>query len=201
MGDLTTVAKVKRTLEIGVNGTPNTVDDDLLQEFVTDTSQAIETYCKRQFSSTYGTLTWDARYPTIDQRKLYFDQDVLTVDFLINGANGTIPASDYRLLPTHFSPKYGLELLPVSNMVWVQGNDGFAANAITTIGSVGFCAASAQPTDITLAATKLAAWSYQNRDNDGAIVEMADGTKSIPAEAPQLVFKLLEKYVRKVAYQ
>jgi hypothetical protein len=83
-------------------------------------------------------------------------------------------------------------------MTWLVGNEGYAQNAITTIGSFGFCATA--PADVTLAATKFAVWLYQNRDNDGAIIEMADGTKSIPAEAPQLVFKILEKYTRKVSY-
>lgn len=199
--DYTTTAKVKRQLAIGVNGTVNTMDDDLIADYVSQASQAITTYCKRQFYASHGTLTWDAKYPTVSGRTLYFDQDVLGIDSVSNGANGTIPASNWRLLPQHFTPAYGLELLPVSNMTWLTGNDGFAANAITTIGSFGYCEAANQPVDVTLAATKFAAWLYQNRDNDGAVVEMANGAISIPAEAPQMVFKLLEKYVRKVAYQ
>ena len=198
MTDLTTTARVKRQLEIGVSGTVNTVDDDLIGDYVTMASQAIETACKRQFSITYGTLYWDACYPTVENRTLFFDQDVLSIDFVSNGSNGTIPSNNWRLLPQHYQPSYGLQLLTQSNMTWLVGNEGYVQNAITTIGSFGFCAT--PPADVTLAATKFAAWLYQNRDNDGAIIEMADGTKSIPAEAPQLVFKILEKYTRKVSY-
>lgn len=202
MGDLTTSAKVKRQLGIGVNGTTNTVDDDLIATYVTDASQAIETHCKRSFSVTYGTLYWDARFPTVSGRKLYFDQDVLGIDSLSNGSNGTINAANYRLLPQHFSPKYALELLTKSSMVWLDGNDGFAQNAIVTIGSFGYCEAADQPADVTLAATKLAAWLYQTRENSETdTIQMADGSVSIPSNAPPMVFRLLEKYIRKVAYQ
>lgn len=200
MADYSTVAAVKRQLAIGVNGTTNTIDDDLIATYVAQASAAIDTHTGRVFAETMGTLYYDARYPVIENRVLYFDQDYLGVDAVVNGVNGTINPASYRLLPLHYSPKYALQLLDQSGLVWSVGNDGGVQNAIMVVGTTGFCLTSGRPADITLAATKLAAWLYQNRDNDGTIVQVADGVTSIPAEAPQMVFKLLDKYIRRVAY-
>lgn len=199
MADLTTTAAVKRQLNIGQNGTLNTVDDTLIDLYVTQASQLIETECLRQFSATVGTLFYDARYPVIEKNILYFDQDWLGIDALSNGANGTINSANYRLLPAHFSPKYAVQLLPKSGLYWQVGNDGFVQNAICVIGTTGYCATGSQPADITLAATKLAAWLYQNRDNDGSSVQMADGAMVIPADAPTFVLRTISKYVRRAA--
>lgn len=201
MSDLTTVTRVKTQLGIGVNGTTNVVDDSMLADFVTQASQMITTYTQRQFYVTYGTLTYDSIYPITEGRRLYFTEDWQQVDFVWNGANGTFQASDYRLVPTHSSPKYGLELLPASQKTWVVGNDGFPQNAITVVGSYGYCDDNTRPADITLAATRLAAWLYQNRDNDGSIIQMADGNLAIPSTAPNFVFTVLDRYVRSVAQQ
>lgn len=199
MADLTTTTAVKRQLNIGPNGTTNTIDDDLIALYVTQASQLIETECIRPFSATVGTLFYDAKYPVIENNVLYFDQDYLGVDAVSNGVNGTINAANYRLLPLHYSPKYALQLLPKSNLSWQTGSDGFTQNAICVIGTTGYCATGSQPADITLAATKLAAWLYQNRDNDGSSVQLADGSVAIPAEAPTFVLRTISKYVRRTA--
>ncbi len=200
MTDYTTSAAVKRQLAIGVQGTVNTLDDDLISVYVTAASQAIDTYTGRTFAETVGTLYYDARFPVIERRTLYFDQDYLGIDALSNGANGTINPANYRLLPLHASPKYAVQLLEASGLYWQAGNDGGAQNAITVIGTAGFCLSANRPADITLAATKLAAHLYMTRDNDGSAVQIGDNTTVIPSSAPALVFKLLDRYVRRVAY-
>ena len=200
MTDYCTVAMVKRQLGIGVTGTINTVDDDLIAVYVTEASQLIATECMRPFSETVDTLFYDAAYPVVNNNILYFDQDFLGVDAVWNGANGTLNPSFYRLLPPNFSPKYGLQLLVKSNAVWVVGNDGFAQNAIGVAGTTGYCLSANRPADITLAATKLAAWLYQTRDSDGSTVQIATGAIAIPANAPTFVLRTISKYVRRVAY-
>lgn len=198
--DLTTTNLVKRQLNIGVQGTANVFDDDLISLYVTQASQMIETETSRVFSPTVGTRYYDARYPVISQRTLYFDQDYLGIDALSNGVNGTLDPAKYRLLPLHFLPKYAVQLLPKSNMYWQVGNDGYVQNAIVVIGTAGYCTESARPADITLAATKLAAFLYQTRDQDGSSVQMADGSTLIPAQAPTFVLRTISKYVRRIAY-
>ena len=65
MSNLTTVDAVKRALAIGVNGTVNTIDDDLLLTFVGQASDMITSYCRRNFYVTYGTLYYDSCYPQV----------------------------------------------------------------------------------------------------------------------------------------
>lgn len=199
MSDLTTVGMVKRQLGIGSQGTVNTVDDDLLGLYVTQASQMIETECSRVFSASVGTQLYDAAYPVVCNNVLYFDQDYIGVDAVWNGANGTLDPSTYRLLPLRYAPKYGLQLLVSSNDVWVVGNNGYAQQAIGVIGTTGFCKTGEQPADITLAATRLASWLYQNRDNDGSTVQIADGSIAIPAQAPTFVLRTISKYIRRTA--
>jgi hypothetical protein len=200
LANLTTTAAVKRQLGIGANGTINTVDDDLLDVYVSQASQMIETECLRTFGTLVDTYTYDARYPVVNHRTLFFDRDFVSVDVLSNGANGTINAADYRLLPINDSPKYGLQLLDKSGLAWQVGNDGFAQNAIVVSGTAGYCTPANRPADITLAATKLAAWLYQHRDDSGDSVQVADGAIAIPAQAPTFVLRTISKYVRRVAY-
>jgi len=198
--DYTTTAAVKRQLNIGQNGTLNTIDDDLISVYVTQASQLIDTECSRVFAPTVGTLFYDAIYPVICGNTLYFDQDYIGINAISNGSNGTLDPSNYRLLPLAYSPKYGVQLLAKSSETWLVGNDGFAQNAICVIGTTGFCLDADRPADITLAATKLAAWLYQNRDNDGSSVQVADGSMVIPADAPTFVLRTINKYIRRVAY-
>lgn len=69
MSDYTTTAAVKRQLNIGQTEI-NTVDDDLIDVYVTQASQAIDTFTGRTFSESIGTLYYDARYPVIEGRIL-----------------------------------------------------------------------------------------------------------------------------------
>jgi hypothetical protein len=200
MVDLTTLSAVKTQLGIGTDGTLNTTDDTLISLYVTQASQLIETETARTFSSTVQTLYYDVGYPVTDGRTLYFDQDWLGVDTVVNGANGTLAPSQFRLLPVHDTPKYGLQLLNSTSMYWQVGNDGYSQNAIQVNGTTGYCLTGTLPADITLAATKLAAWLYQHRDDSGDTVQIADGAIAIPAQAPKFVLRTISKYIRRVAY-
>lgn len=195
----TTVSAVKRQLALLVTGTNNEVDDDLIAVYVTEASQLIATETMRQFSETVGTGFFDAGYPVTQGDTLYLNQDYLGIDALSNGVNGTINPSNYRLLPTGYSPKYAVQLLQKSGLSWQVGNDGFAQNAICVIGTSGYCLSADRPSDITLAATKLAAWLYQQRDNDGSTVQIADGAVAIPANSPTFVLRTINKYVRRIS--
>lgn len=198
--DYTTLAAVKQQLNIGQNGTLNVIDDPLISVYVTEASQMIATETMRSFGETVGTLFYDSSYPVVSADTLYFDQDWIGVDAISNGANGTLNPANYRLLPPNASPKWGLQLLRKSNAYWVVGNDGYAQNAIVVIGTQGYCLSADRPADITLAATKLAAWLYQNRDNNGGSVQLADGSMAIPANAPTFVLRTISKYIRRTAY-
>lgn len=191
MSDLTTAAAVKTQLKI-----TETSDDTLIGAYVTQASRMVETFCNRQFANTAGTLTYDTYGPHIDGRRLHFGQDVLSITSLTNGGDGVLPTTAYRLWPLNTSPKYAVELLPEAGYAWETSSTNYPEGAIVVVGSLGYCTDATRPADVTLAATKLAAWLYQNRDNDGTTVQLGDGSLAIPAEAPALVFKLLGRYVR-----
>jgi len=191
MGDLTTLTAVKLQLDIA-----NTSDDTLLSTYVTQASQMIETYTKRTFNAANGTLTFDIAPPYIYGRKLFFREDVLGVYELRNGNGTVITADQYRFLPLNNTPLYGLELLPSASVNWAWTPAGDWMSAITLAGTLGY--STTPPQDVQLAATKLAAFLYQSRDNEGDNVRFADGSMSIPAEAPAIVLRILNtgRYVR-----
>lgn len=207
--DLTTVAQVKRQLA-SPNGTMSDVDNDLLQYYVTQASDDFERACNRwwidaegiyhpAFTPSYGTLYYDAIYPQIEGKTLFFGQDVLSVVSVSNGANGTLTSDQYRLLPVNGSPKYGLELL-TPGISWLYGSTGSPQNAIVVTAQVGMFTAGNVPANVTLAVTKYAAWLYQNRDNDGSTFVAANGEAVIPSQAPALVLKIVDQYKRRESF-
>jgi hypothetical protein len=199
MTDLTTTTAVKRQLGLGANGTANTVDDDLIATYVTDASQIFETECARRFSPTVSTYLYDRGYPVTEGRTLYFRDDMLGVDSVVNGVNGTLTSAQYRLLPLDASPKYALQLLESSGLYWQIGNDGFNQNAIIVNGTSGYCLDNAVPADISLSVTKLASWLYMTRDNLESI-QIAEGMTVLPAQAPAVVLRTINNYVRRASY-
>lgn len=182
MANLTTVELVKQGQDIS-----GTNDDALIGTLVSAASTMIENICKRTFIQTTGTLYYDPAPPDVYGGKLFFGQDVQSVTHLID-ASGTLDASKYRLLPRNGTPKYGLEL---KNTGWTFSED---VDSITVIGTYGLYAdENSVPADLRQAATKLAQWMYQTRDNTGDTIHFANGDVSIPANAPPQVMTILER--------
>jgi hypothetical protein len=195
--DITTTARVKRQLNIG---TLVTTDDDLIADYVTQASQAIEDLCKRTLIAANGTLQLDAIAPYRIGRKVFFQEEVLGVYSVVNGDGTTVDPANYRLLPYNRSPKYGLELTVDSGLYWTWSLD--PKGAITVAGTIGAYSSASLPTALTLVATKYAAWLYQNRDNQGGVIRFADGSVQIPPDVPSWVMDVLTRgrYVRDMLY-
>lgn len=197
---LCSLDNVKQQLNIGQHGTLNTFDDDLLTRYVYEASSAVEAHCGRRFADVtngIGTLTrkFDYASPPLFGRVLFVDDDLLSVTTLTNGDGNAIASTNYRLLPPNDSPKYGIELYDDSTVSWVAGDH--RQEAIQVQGSWGYATSTlTMPQDVRTAASKLAAWFYQTRDNDGTRIAFADGSMSIPPDAPPMVFKLLQRYVK-----
>lgn len=190
MGNLTNAGAIKALKNITTTG-----DDGLLETLAAEATAIIEGYTQRSFEAVPGTLVLDAAYPTVTERTLFFGQDMVSVASVTNGDGTVIPSTAYRLLPANASPKYGVELKSGAAYAWTQGTDG-PEGAITVVGSLGFCYEGDRPQDVIGAATKLAAWLYDNRDNKGERVQLADGTSILPSEAPAMVMRVLSRYVR-----
>lgn len=199
MADLTTTALVKRQLA-GPTGTMAGTDDDLIGFYVTQASDLIERECRRQFSSTIGTLIYDASYPTVDNNTLYAGVDLLGVASLVNGGNGTLTSTQYRLVPLNKTPYYGIELLQSSGQSWTTGSNGYSQNAITVVATLGFCDSTTRPASIAMAATKLAAHLYLNRDNDDSTIRAANGDMLLPPNVPQVVLNVIDMFRRRESY-
>ena len=198
MGDLTTVAAVKRQLNFNDTTTGTLTDDQLIADYVTQASAHIEAYCDRSFSSSIGTLFYSVCPPDVYGRQLYFGDDVLGVASVTQDDGTVVSPTDYALLPLNANPKYAL--IRTDGASWTYSINRVAA--ITVVATIGYCTESDRPQDITLAATKYAAWLYQNRNNDGQTIAVADGAISVPAQLPDFVIRILDsgRYVKDVMY-
>ncbi len=204
MADLTTLEAVKRQLGLitNTNGTlvDNSDDDDIISTYITEASQLFETETRYSFSATGGaTLTYDLKPPDIYGNKLFFGKPILSIDRVINGDGSEIPSTSYTLLPNNDFPKYALQLNVPNNVGWVTSPTSWYNQAITVNGTTGYCDTGEQPSDVTLAATKLAAHLYLTRDNMGQI-QVAEGFVSIPADTPKLVLRIINNYKRARLY-
>ena len=196
MAYLTTTAAVKTQLGLHgtVNGTlnDNADDDSLIGAYVAQATQIFNSEVGYTFIATNGTLELDACAPHAYGRKLFFRQPVVGVYSVVNGDGQTLTESEYRLLPANETPKYGIEIKQGSGKYW--NYDTSPEAAIVIGGTLGYATEANIPADVTLAVTKLAANLYQNRDNKGEVIRFADGSSQVPADAPGIIFKVIENY-------
>lgn len=194
--NLTTTANVKSVLHI-TDGS----NDAMLDMFVAQASDMFSIEARRQFYATPGaTLTYDIAPPQIYGSQLFFLEDMLDVDRVINGDGSVITRDQFRLLPLNGSPKYALQLY-VGNNVWFQPNDVNSwQSAIHVQGTLGYCETDEVPNDVVFAVTKLAAFFYETRDNQGDVIRFADGSTQIPSNAPPMVLRVATNYKRVQLY-
>lgn len=195
--NLTTTALVKSQLHIIENS-----DDAIIDLYVAQASQMFSTEARRQFYATPGaTLTYDIIPPQVYGGQLFFLEDILGVDRIINGDGSVILPSQFRLLPVNSpSPKYALQLYVGSN-IWFQPNqENSWQSALQVQGTVGYCPTGEVPSDVVFAVTKLAAFMYETRDNQGDVIRFADGSSQIPSNAPPLVLRVVNNYKRVQLY-
>lgn len=167
----------------------NTADDTLLGEICTRAQTTIERLTGRKFECAADTTHYlDRRY--IDQRVLYFDDDICQITSIVsNGA--TMDPAYWFAMPRNTTPYHAVQLRPQSLAIWV---------AITTdIQVTGRWAYSiTPPDDIKHAAIRLAAWLYRQKDNtadlDRALV--IGNSTILPAKMPSDIAELLYPYRR-----
>lgn len=193
MTDLTTLDKVHQLGKFTVNGTLQTADDPLIEDvLIPAASEMIENHCQVTFSLANGTMTLDAAPPFLYGDRLFFRQNDAAGVYQVTTDTGTLQSADYDLMPLNGPPYTGLRLRQ-----GVQWNVSDWRAAIKVAGTLGYSAD--VPSDVSYVATRLVWWMYQNRDNDGSIM-VVDNVKQIPSDAPPLVFKVLQKYVKSQVY-
>jgi hypothetical protein len=177
MTDYTTLADVKAYI-----GTVQSSEDALVSQFITRASRWIDTFCQRQFTARTETRLFDA-LRDVSGQTLYVDDDLLGIVTVTNGDGTTLSASNYVFLPTNETPKYGVRLKASSGVTWTYNTD--PEEAISINGTWGYNNGTVPPDDVKHAATRLAAWFYEQKDapfNTVAFPEL--GALEIPPGVP-----------------
>ncbi len=181
-------------VKLYIGGIQGSGDDTLLTGLIADAEVYIEDYTNRIFEAETATRKFNA-IEDVDGRKLWLDEDLISITTLTNGDSSTISSSQYVLLPTNLSPKYAIKLLGSSGVAWQFTDD--PEEAISVAGSWGYAAT--VPTNIIKACKLLAAYDYRSRQAgpDAERTIIAGGTVIAPSRIPSMVEELIAPY-RKV---
>ncbi len=180
-------------------GNQSSSQNDLLLACLQRAQSAIDTYTRRTFEATTGTLYYHQYAARIAGQVLYLDQDVLGVQTLVNGNGQTItaissnsyPPNGYYLEPANLGPPYTSIRLGF-NYPWVFNVD----QRIVVAGTIGY--SSTAPYDIQQACIRWAAYLYKQRDAQvfEVTAEPSLGVINIPVGIPKDVEILLRPYRR-----
>jgi len=192
MTDYTTLDEVKAYLSISGEG-----DDALLTTLIDRASRLIEDHTGRWFYADERTRVYDAVGSHIVGNLLLLDADLLTVTTLTNGDGTEIAADAIILRPQNDPPFFGIALKLTSGLHWTYTGD--PEGAISVEGTWGFSATA--PGAVALAALRLAAYLYRQRDTGadwprGAVSVTERGAAIAPVELPWDIARLLLPYIR-----
>lgn len=187
---------------------PHVIDDEVVDDIITDASRAVDNHCARQFYAESRTLYLDAPVSSY-VRALYFPCDVLSVQGASDGTGASVASSQYYLWPRNAQAFAAIVLKESSTAAWSAASSGDTEGVITIAASVGYCnrAASAssdpgqglQVIAATHRATMLiAADLYRKRFGLAAeaVQVVAGGVVISPQGIPKDAAALLEPYRR-----
>ena len=132
----------------------DTTDDAVLETLIESTSRLIDSQTGRQFYGTSTARSFDL--PT--SQELMFDIDCQTVTSITNGDGTVFAASDYVLLPSNNTPKFGVQLKAPN--IWLPDSNGNALQVISVAGTFGLAT---PPADIVYACKVIAHAAYKRR--------------------------------------
>jgi len=154
----TTTAAVKAHL--GITGTGQ---DSVIDGLVAAAGRIIDNYTGSFFEAVTGDRTYD--YQT--DVTLWLDAPLHSLTTVTNGDGEAFASGELRTMPLNGPPFVWLEVMGSSGTVFEPGDSG-GQSAITVTGTWGHLDASGNtPTDITTAATMIAAWLYNRRQYHG----------------------------------
>jgi hypothetical protein len=114
---------------------PNAVDDEVLDDIITDASRDVDAYCGRAFYASAETLHLDAT----SERLLWFGgRDVLTVLGASNGSGGVVASGNYYLWPQDSFSYAAVVLKESASTGWYAASTGDTEGVITLSASVGY---------------------------------------------------------------
>lgn len=172
-----------------------TVDDSLLQDFITKASEYIENLTNRKFYA-YEDVRYYNALTDIVGRRLYVDEDLLAV-IGITASGEALDIDDLYLVPANRSPHYAIDYLATDNN-WSY--EGFAENAIAVNGTWGFNVGSVAPTDVQQAAILLTTFYYRQKNSPNT--SMGAGPQFTSSVQNTNLFnaamEILQVYIREV---
>lgn len=180
------VTEVKAELDIS-----GTAADSLLADYIDQAEAWVSAVTFRRFAA--GTATRYYRKDAVRDKRLYLDEDLISVSQLVNGNGGTIDSGDYWLMPRNEGPPYQwIELK--SGEVWTFDTDGEAS----VTGTWGY---SSTPNDaIRRGMIRLVAWMYRSRPNSiggaSATLFTGDGVAVAPTSLPREIGEFVRPFRR-----
>src|SRR3990167_6268443 len=127
-----TMEEIRKALKAS---STDTGDDDSLHRYALSASRIIDAECIRQFYPQIATRLYDIP----KGHKLSLDRDLLSLTTLTNGDDVAIASTDYILIPYNDTPKYAVELEPLSSVNWQTSTDGrYDRGVIDVIGVWGW---------------------------------------------------------------
>jgi hypothetical protein len=178
--------------------TTDPADDAVIIQLIETASRYIDNETKR----TFYARTTETRYfdvPDDFGRCLMFDDDLLSITTFTNGDGSAIASTNYVLLPYNDTPKYALEMLPSSTVMWLPTTLGNYERALSITGSWGYAATA--PADIKLTCMAIAESLYKRRFGENLLTSSfatAAGVVITPMDVPDWARLTLHNYRRLV---
>ena len=169
--------------------TPPATDDALLASMCTRAQSIIERKTKKKFESRTETRYYDV--PSYG-RKLYLDDDLLSVTTLTNGDGTVLASTEYHLWPNNGLPAGGIVINYGSTFYWKGDSLGNIEGKIAVAGAWGYTTTAND--DVKQTTIRLASWLYRQKDSAGEQDRPLigpDGTVLMPSRIPADVMDMI----------
>lgn len=173
----------------------DTSNDTLLTSLIEYATSEIETYTRRRFYATNETRYFNPILCVLNYRTLMLDEDLSTVITVTNGDGTVFSTSDYIVESPNYSPYWGITLKASSGKSWTWVTD--PENSVSVNGSWGYNNGTIPPSNIKLAAIRIAVWRYKQKDAPFNTMSFPDQNMVIvPASIPADIARMLDQYVK-----
>lgn len=174
----------------------NTDDDTLLTTLIARAQAMIDAYCRQTFEASQDSTRYFDPTRDVDGRTLYLDAPLCAITSVTNGDGNTVASTQYITEPRNSTPWHKLTLKANSSLAWTHSDT--PENSISIVGKWAY--STTAPADVVQACTRLAAYLYRQKDNQGNDLDrpiaMGDGVLLMPPTLPRDVERILAPYRR-----
>lgn len=171
-------------------GIAGTLDDALLMESINRAESAIDSFTRRNFLGTPGTVyasRWEGG--RVVNNAFWLQEDLHTLTSLTLGDGQSVPMGSVWLEPREGPPYRAVRLRSSYVFTWNTDQDMILA------GTWGY--GTVPPDDVVQATIRLAAYNYRSKDtgpSGDVIGNEALGMQQSPRGLPADVYDILQKY-------